>query len=116
MADMTQIRWWEWLPVFGWRIVAIVDAADDIPKRLPRNGAVLVGTSARPKWIVFDCPCRSGHRIMLNIDKAHTPRWSANPQGRLTISPSIDYQDPARRCHYFVRKGRIQWAHEERAQ
>lgn len=112
MADVTRIRWWQWLPFFRWRIVAVVDAADNVPKRLPRNGAVLVGPRTRPKWIVFDCPCRGGHRVMLNTDRVRSPYWSTTIKGALTISPSVSYDHPARRCHYFVRNGRISWVHE----
>lgn len=113
MADMTRISWWQWLPVFRWRVVAVVESADNVPSRLPRNGAVLVGTRDSPKWIVFDCPCRRGHRIMLNTDTARLPYWSTTVEGRLTISPSIDSNQDMRRCHYFVRNGRIMWVHEE---
>ncbi len=109
MADITKIRWWQWLPVFGWRVVAVVNSADEIPLRLPRNGAVLVGARQRPKWVAFDCPCRTGHRIMLSTDKAHSPHWTTTVQGKLTISPSIDYRQKAQHCHYFVRNGRIKW-------
>jgi hypothetical protein len=112
MADMTKIRFWQWLPVFRWRVVAVVDSADEVPRKLPRNGAVLVGSHTRPKWIVFDCPCRSGHRIMLNTDRARSPHWSTTVQGRLTISPSVDFKESNRRCHYFVRNGRIRWVHD----
>jgi hypothetical protein len=107
---MSKIRWWQWLPVFGWRVVAFVDAADDIPSRLPRNGVVLVGQATKPKWVAFDCPCRTGHRILLNIDKARQPYWSIVPGGKLSISPSVDYHDRHKRCHYFIRHGRIDWA------
>jgi hypothetical protein len=106
--------WWQWLPVFGWRIVTAVEAADNVPKRLPRNGAVLVGSHFRPKWVVFDCPCRAGHRIMLNTDKSRSPYWSTTVRGPLTISPSVDYQDSQRRCHYLVRNGRITWVRDDR--
>jgi hypothetical protein len=116
MADVTNISWWQWLPVFGWRIVSVVESADDVPQRLPRNGAVLVGTPSRPKWVVFDCPCRRGHRIMLNTDKSRLPNWSTTAKGKLTITPSIDYVQRAPRCHYFVRKGRIVWVKERRQQ
>jgi hypothetical protein len=110
MANVAGIRWWQWLPVFRWRIVSVVEAADEVPQRLPRNGAVLVGPKARPKWIVFDCPCRSGHRIMLNTDRGRAPHWSTTIGGPLTILPSVDYYEhTVRRCHYFVRKGRIKW-------
>ena len=115
MADVMRISWWQWLPIFSWRIVAVVESADDIPTRLPRNGAVLVGVRARPKWIAFDCPCRSGHRIMLNADRTRLPHWVIKADGSLTISPSIDYTHPLRRCHYFIQKGRVRLgAREER--
>jgi hypothetical protein len=109
MAHGIKISWWQWLPLFRWRIVAVVESADDIPRRLPRNGAVLVGSVSHPKWIAFDCPCRTGHRIMLNTDKARSPRWTTTVNGRLTLSPSVDYHHSQQRCHYFVRNGRIQW-------
>ena len=35
---MSVIPWWQWLPIYGWRIVATVAAADEIPNRLPRRG------------------------------------------------------------------------------
>lgn len=111
MADMTRLPWWQWLPVFWWRIVAVVGAADDIPRRLPRNGAILVGSHSSPKWIAFDCPCRRGHRIMLNTDKVRSPHWSTTVQGLLTISPSIDHRHRAERCHYFIQNGRVKWVH-----
>jgi len=110
--DLTKIPLWEWLPIFGWRIVAVVDAADNVPQRLPRNGAVLVGSPTRPKWIAFDCPCRRGHRILLNTDKGRFPYWTTTVQGPLTISPSIACDDPVWRCHYLVRNGRVRWIHE----
>ncbi len=68
MANLAKISWWQWLPLVGWlsgwRIVVVVESADEVPQRLPYNGAALVGSTDRPKWIVFDCPCQTGHRIM----------------------------------------------------
>lgn len=115
MAKVSKISWWQWLPLFRWRIVAVVDEGDDIPRRLPPKGAVLVGSLASPKWIAFDCPCRSGHRILLNTDKARRPRWSATVNGPLTISPSIDCRDAGRCCHYFIQNGHSRWANERNA-
>lgn len=111
MADI-RIRWWDWLPFQPWRIVEIVDDADDVAERLPRNGVSLVGGIGTHKWVAFDCPCRKGHRILLNIDSGRMPYWRINkPSGRrVTIMPSVDYSDAQKRCHYFVRKGRIVWA------
>lgn len=111
MAGM-KIRWWDWLPFQPWRIVQIVDDADDVAQQLPRNGISLVGRPGAYKWVVFDCPCRTGHRILLNLDPGRRPYWQidAASRRRLTIRPSVDYSDATKRCHYFVRKGNILWA------
>jgi hypothetical protein len=109
MADAMKIAWWKWLPFQRWRIVGQTGDADDIPDKLPRNGVAVVASGGRIKWIVFDCPCRSGHRIMLNADRIRRPVWQLNDDNRLTISPSIDFADDRRRCHYFIRNGRIIW-------
>lgn len=110
MADAMKIPWWKWLPFQRWRVVGETLFADELPDKLPRNGVALVGTSARTKWIVFDCPCRTGHRIMLNADSARKPHWAIRSLDRLSIAPSIDFRGDARRCHYFIRDGRIVWA------
>src|SRR4051812_5498462 len=101
MAGVNRIPWWEWwIPFRRWRIVAIFDAADEIPAKLPARGAVLVGSFDRPKWIAFDCPCKSGHRIMVTLDPGHQPHWSIVTRKKLSISPSVDYHEKSRRCHY----------------
>ena len=107
-----KISWWQWLPVWGWRTIGSVESADEIPDNLPRNASVVVSSGGISKWISFDCPCRSGHRILLNTDKGRRPAWSVaySAAGRLSINPSVDYHDSKRRCHYFVRNGKILWA------
>lgn len=107
-----KIGWRKWLPFQPWRIIGSADSVDEIPDRLPRNGVTLVGDGTRTKWVVFDCPCRTGHRIMLNADPARRPTWKLSNAGRLTILPSIDYRGQDRRCHYFIRNGRIAWAQD----
>ncbi|MGH6950800.1 MAG: DUF6527 family protein [Vitreimonas sp.] len=53
---------------------------------------------------------------MINADKNRRPFWSlgVTPRQRLTISPSVDYAEQRKRCHYFVRGGRILWARDTR--
>lgn len=109
MAGVGKISFWQWIPGRAWRIVAAVDAADEIPDRLPTNGAVLVGSTQRPKWLAFDCPCKTGHRIMVTLDPSHRPHWVVSNTKKLTIYPSVDYRTSERRCHYYVTKGKIQW-------
>jgi len=110
VAGVMKIAWWKWLPFQRWRIVGEAESADEVPDRMPRNGVALVGELDRAKWIVFDCPCRTGHRIMLNADAGRKPYWTLNQVKPLTISPSIDFRGSHRRCHYFIRSGRIVWA------
>jgi hypothetical protein len=98
-----------WYRFVGWRLVLIVEAADDIPRMLPRNGAVLVRSQGVSKWLAFDCPCLTGHRIMLNLDVTEYPHWSAAHDGPLTIVPSIDSFQAGRRCHFVLRRGRVHW-------
>lgn len=106
--------WTEWLPFRRWRLVGVVDDADAIPDRLPPRGVVLVGPPDRPKWAAFDCPCGVGHRILLNTDPARRPAWRVTLDGRhVTLAPSVDFVGATKRCHYFVRHGRIQWVRDD---
>lgn len=110
MAAGMKIAWWQYFTFWRWRVIGTAESADEIPNRLPRNAATLVADRGRVKWIVFDCPCRAGHRIMLNADPDRRPRWVLHHPGPLTISPSIDSRVDGRRCHYFIRNGRVEWA------
>jgi len=110
MAKLKKITLWDWLPGRSWRIVANVENANDIPEKLPPRGAILVGTLEHPKWLAFDCPCKSGHRIMITLDLSHRPHWSLHGNSKLTVSPSIDFHSPEKRCHFFLRRGKIEWA------
>ena len=110
------IAWWQSLPLpwQAWRIVGQVDAGDDVPDRLPAKGIVLVGAPGSATWAAFDCPCRTAHRLMVNLDRARHPFWNVDSLKPLTICPSIDDITLERRCHFVVRSGRIYWAHHNR--
>jgi hypothetical protein len=104
-----KISWWQWLPIFRWRVVGYVEAVNDIPVRLPRNAAVVVGTRDYMKWLSFDCPCRAGHRILVALDRAVRPHWSITEKNPLTVRPSFDSRTKHGRCHFFIQHGRIEW-------
>ncbi len=117
MAGMTRIPWWCWIP-FPWRrwsVVLVIDAADEVPQRLPRAGAVLVGTPARPTWLAFDCPCRRAHRVMLNLDRVRRPYWIVKSLRPLSLSPSVNDFTIDKKCHYWLMRGRVEWVpyHED---
>lgn len=106
------IAWWYSLPLpwRPWRIVGQVGEADEVPERLPRRGVVLVGQSETATWAVFDCPCRAGHRLMLNLDRTHYPSWRIESRTPLSIRPSVDDIAQERRCHFIIRDGKLNWA------
>lgn len=114
MDSSVKFPWWQWLPLWGWRLVAVVGSADEVPECLPRNGVMLVGDVMYPKWIAFDCPCRLGHRIMVNADRQRKPFWgfTMDRRRRVTITPSVDYFDKVKRCHYIMQGGKILWARD----
>lgn len=115
MARLRGIDWRTCLPGATWRVVARVDDADEVPDKIAKNGAVLVGSREQPKWLALDCPCDTGHRVMVTLDPRHWPHWTlegGKRDTRLTLWPSIDCRRPQRRCHYFIRRGRVLWIRE----
>jgi len=114
MGRLSSIRRRFSVPWGTWKISGEVTAADEIPTQIPRRRAVLVRSGGKVRWIAFDCPCGRGHRLMLNLDEVRRPRWRLKSTAPLTIDPSIDDAVAGRRCHFFIRNGRIKWAKERR--
>lgn len=112
MAGLEELgAWWESLPLpwRRWRIVGQVAAGDEIPDRLPHRGVVLVGTQDSATWAAFDCPCRKGHRLLINLDSRRYPFWRIDSHKPLSIRPSIDDITPGGRCHFTISGGKTRW-------
>jgi len=111
MVKALLASWWNRLPrIRGkFRVVQLVAAADEIPDRLPRKGAVIVGPLENPTWVAFDCPCQDHHRVMLNLDSRRRPTWTMQSPKPLTLCPSINESRDRKRCHYFICGGKVQW-------
>lgn len=117
MAGMKKLlAWWRSLTLFWrpWHIAGYVDAADEVPAVLSAKGVILVGSEGNPTWAALDCPCRRGHRLMVNLDKSRRPVWTIDSMKPLTIRPSIDDITPDGQCHFVLRRGRIRWAYADR--
>ena len=112
MAKLTEIRrWYESLPLpwRPWRVVDCVAAGDEIPVTLPYRGAVLVGPTRYPTWAALDCPCRTGHRLLINLNSGRNPYWSVRSYSRLSMWPSINASERGKRCHFVLSNGKVQW-------
>ena len=94
-----------------WRLEATVSDMDEVPLSIRPRRAYLVATRSRRKWLVFDCACGGGHRILLNLDDSRRPLWTLrlSKTNALTLRPSVNYQDAHRTCHYILSNGRIEW-------
>lgn len=96
----------------GYPRVMVVSSHGEVPNVLPRRRVVLVGSP--PKWAVMACPCGHAHRIDLNLAHGDRARWKIDDRKQPSISPSVDVKDPGRRCHFWLRDGRIQWVASQR--
>jgi hypothetical protein len=47
---------------------------------------------------------------MVNLDIRRRPAWRMDAVRPLTIQPSIDDITKSRRCHFFIRGGKVVWA------
>lgn len=98
-----------WFGRRRWRITRTFRSVTDVPNRLRHARAVLVGTPNLPKWLIFNCPCMSGHRVMVALDPQQRPHWTIQRRNPLAISPSVDEYHDGKRCHYLIRQGRVRW-------
>lgn len=112
MANIKIGYWFNWFPWprKKWKVALRVTAADEIPPRIPPKCAVLVQNHTQASWIAFDCPCKRGHRVMLNLSPERQPCWTLGSTALLTLAPSIDDHSIDDQCHYFIREGRVEWA------
>jgi hypothetical protein len=86
----------------------------DLPDALGAHELAIVGASDRPKWAVFDCPCATGHRIMLNLQRSRRPCWRLDIDvGEPSLHPSVDVRDTFR-CHFWLTRGQVHWAPSRR--
>jgi len=100
----------EWASRRRWRVTGTYDDIDDVPEVLKTRDIAIVATPQFVKWIIFDCPCRAGHRIMINADPSRKPAWDLRATLPATICPSVDFANHERRCHYSIVNGRTHWA------
>jgi len=107
---VASLRWRDWLPRRRYEVLGSVDAADEIPDRLPRRGLVVVQAEDTPTWVAFDCPCDRRHRLLMPLGVGPGHRWRLTDNRYPSLKPSVDSFDAGRRCHFFLTEGRIQWA------
>jgi hypothetical protein len=85
-----------------------------VPEQLPPNEMAIVGVPLLPKWALFECPCRGGHRVQLSLQHSHRPKWRLRViYGKPSLAPSIWVDAPAG-CHFWIISGRVMWVPKRR--
>lgn len=84
--------------------------ADDLPDAPQEKTVYLVGEGKYLWFVAFVCPCGCEELVQLNLLPDARPRWTIarNPDGTVTISPSI-WRVSGCRSHFFLRAGRVEW-------
>jgi hypothetical protein len=86
-----------------------VTSMNQVPRQLGST-LFVVENSGIPKWAVFECPCRCGSRVDVNLMGQTNPHWKLIKHGKeVSIQPSI--WQPLERCgsHFFVTRNKIRW-------
>lgn len=88
--------------------IEVFDSRSAVPDTIARDVMAVVGTTARPKWVQFRCPCGQ-HTVLLSLQSSHDPHWRIQlGHGGPTLFPSVRVTvDP--HCHFSVRRGRVIW-------
>jgi Family of unknown function (DUF6527) len=107
------IDWWRRRRITAPRVdrVERYVSQADLPESLPRHQLAVIGGPKKPKWLVLECPCGEGHRLQVNLSTARQPTWRLeDAETSPNVSPSIDFNAPERRCHFWIRDGRVRWS------
>ncbi len=107
------IDWWRRRRITAPRLDRVERYASqaELPECLPRHQLAIVGAPRKPKWLVFECPCGEGHRLQVNLSVARYPNWRLiDAEAGPSVFPSVDFDASERRCHFWIRDGRVRWS------
>ena len=106
------IDWWRRRRITAPRLdrVEYYESQAELLESLPRHQLAVVGAPKRPKWLILECPCGKGHRLQVNLSTARQPSWRlVDIKTGPNVVPSVDFHAPERRCHFWIREGRVRW-------
>ncbi len=93
--------------------VTFVSRVSEIPDDIKRT-AYIVERGRRKLWLVFDCPCNSGHRLTVNLSEERKPFWSVKiRKHKLSVSPSIWLHNECQ-SHFWIENSGIVYTQDSR--
>ena len=80
------------------------------PAQISEECVYIVDRDGHWKWATFRCPGGCGRVIKLRLNTRRRPSWSARNDllNRTTFTPSVRQRN-ACRCHFWVRRGKVEW-------
>ena len=103
--------------IFGWlerwRRSYRVEWVEDLPDSPRARTVYVIGGREHPFYAAVVCPRQKcGEVIHLEISEQFPKRWKLSEHENRTVSlhPSIHVTGRACRCHYWLRRGRIEWS------
>lgn len=89
--------------------VHVVSVMSAIPNDLGQD-IYIVEKHHRKMWAVFDCPCGTGHRLVVNLARSNRPFWEISVRkNKASLWPSLwlkGFCDG----HFWIRNSRVYWA------
>ena len=107
-----------WMQESGYRLLHffypdfyIAQRCDELPDAPHPRRIYLVGESAEPWLIAFQCPCGCKNLIQLNTLKKAKPRWTYERHrfNRISLAPSV-WRKVGCGSHFWIKKSQVSWA------
>ena len=86
---------------------------EDLPDRIGRDVAYVIGGRRYPFSVAMVCPRRACREVVhLDLSKEVEERWrlKEHARGEISLWPSVHVTGRRCQCHYWLRDGRIVWA------
>lgn len=86
---------------------------EDLPDVPDKRTVYITGGRKYPYHAVVPCPLKSCEKMAhLEISRQFKKRWKykEHTDGTLTLTPSIHMSNSPCGCHYWIRKGCVEWS------
>jgi len=83
---------------------------EELPESLKRTCVYVVGENDFYWFVAMICPCGCGDVLYMNLLEEKRPRWSfnTNPDGTISLKPSV-FRQKGCRSHFYFRRGVVEW-------
>jgi Family of unknown function (DUF6527) len=89
--------------------VHVVSVMSAIPNDLGQD-IYIVEKDHQRTWAVFECPCDTSHRLVVNLARSRRPSWGISVRkNKVSLWPSLWLKGLCN-SHFWIRNSRVYWA------